>query len=352
MSQLEIITSDQAEEWNKIVKSFKNHDVYYLIDYVKAFQIHGDGEPILIFYHDHDFKAMNVTMKRDIGRSPNLVNQIPVDTYYDFTTPYGYGGFQVEGTQTKENIETLNRIYYEYCLKHSIVCEFVRFHPVLENAKLLTEMYEVIELGKTILMDLSDQELIWKNITSKNRNVIRKAQKSGVKIYWGRNRELFKDFIQIYNQTMDKDQAEDYYYFKVDFYESILNDLKDNSLIFYAQLEDEIIAMSIVMFCNQQMQYHLSASKQAYLKYAPTNLLLYEVACWGAENGFKTLHLGGGLGCKEDNLYKFKSAFNRHSEAEFSIGKKVFDKEAYMEFVEMSQKSEDKEDDYFPKYRG
>ena len=151
---------------------------------------------------------------------------------------------------------------------------------------------------------------------------------------------------------MDKDQAEDYYYFKVDFYESILNDLKDNSLIFYAQLEDEIIAMSIVMFCNQQMHYHLSASKQAYLKYAPTNLLLYEVACWGAENGFKTLHLGGGLGCKEDNLYKFKSAFNRHSEAEFSIGKKVFDKEAYMEFVEMSQKSEDKEDDYFPKYRG
>lgn len=287
MSQLEIITSNQAEEWNKIVKSFKDHDVYYLIDYAKAFQIHGDGEPVLVFYQNHNFKAINVTMKRDIGCSPNLVNKIPIDTYYDFTTPYGYGGFLVEGAQTKENMEALNHIYCEYCIKHNIICEFVRFHPVLENAKLLTEMYEVTKLGKTILMDLSNQELIWKNITSKNRNVIRKAQKIGVKIYWGRNPELYQKFITIYNQTMDKDQAEDYYYFKSDFYESLLNDLKDNSLIFYAQLEDEIIAMSIILFCNDQMHYHLSASKQVYSKYAPTNLLLYEAACWGQKMGLK-----------------------------------------------------------------
>lgn len=350
MSQLEIITSDQAEEWNKIVKSFKNHDIYYLIDYVKAFQIHGDGEPVLIFYHDHDFKAMNVTMKRDIGRSPNLVNKIPIDTYYDFTTPYGYGGFLFEGTQTKENIETLNRIYCEYCIEHNIVCEFARFHPVLENARSLTDFYEVTELGETILMDLSNQEVIWRNIISKNRNMIRKAQKSGVKIYWGRNPELFEIFTDIYNETMDKDKADSYYYFKPSFYKSVLDDLKDNSLIFYAQLENEIIAMSTILFCNQQMHYHLSASRQAYLRYAPTNLLLYEAACWGTENGFKTLHLGGGLGSCEDSLYKFKRAFNRNSDVRFSIGKKIFINKIYKELKLLNIFKNNKS--YFPEYRG
>ena len=65
----------------------------------------------------------------------------------------------------------------------------------------------------------------------------------------------------------------------------------------------------------------LVSSDREYQHFAPTNLLLYEVACWGCENGYKTFHLGGGLDSKEDSLYKFKSAFNRNSDNTFSIGR-------------------------------
>ena len=36
---------DEAEQWDAVVRSFTEWDVYYLSGYVKAFQIHGDGDP-------------------------------------------------------------------------------------------------------------------------------------------------------------------------------------------------------------------------------------------------------------------------------------------------------------------
>jgi len=142
--------------------------------------------------------------------------------------------------------------------------------------------------------------------------------------------------------------------FKKDFYNSILEDLKYNSLIFYAVFEDRIISMSIILFANKQMHYHLSATDREYRNLAPTNLLLYEAACWGIENGYKTFHLGGGLGSREDSLYQFKKGFNKNSSTYFCIGKKIFDKEKYDELIKIRKQDPyfDENKLFFPLYRG
>ena len=44
---LTVYTLEQADQWDAIVRTFKNYDVYWLSGYVKAFQLHGDGEPLL-----------------------------------------------------------------------------------------------------------------------------------------------------------------------------------------------------------------------------------------------------------------------------------------------------------------
>lgn len=46
---LEIIDIEDRFHWDEIVTGFSLYDVYYLSGYVKAFQIHGDGEPQLLF---------------------------------------------------------------------------------------------------------------------------------------------------------------------------------------------------------------------------------------------------------------------------------------------------------------
>ena len=343
---LKVYTLEQNEEWDKIVRSFIDYDVYYLSGYVKAFQLHGDGEPMLFFYQGNNSRGINVVMKRDIAKDKHFIGKIPVETYFDFATPYGYGGWLVEG---QGELEQLHKEYEEWCKQHSIVCEFVRFHPVLKNHIFSSESYEVIPLGETVAMDISDVDTIWNNIISKNRNMIRKAQKNGIKIYNGRYPEIYNVFREIYNGTMDKDNADDYYYFENPFYISIMNDLPQNSQVFYAELESKVIAAAIMLMANGRLNYHLSGSIKEYATLAPTNLLLYEAALWGCENGYKTFHLGGGVGSGEDSLFKFKRAFYKGELNRFYIGKKMFNKDRYNELVNM--RDDLKETIFFPRYR-
>lgn len=342
---LKVYKIDQAIEWDAVVYSFQTYDTYWLSGYVKAFQIHGDGEPMLFYYEDEQTRGINVVMKRDIAKSAVFEGMLPENTYFDICSPYGYGGWLVEGTQTEE----MYHAYESWCRRNGIISEFVRFHPVLENHRFCLEAYDVVPLGNTVTIDLSSPEVIWSNITSKNRNMIRKAQKNGIRIYSGRYPDIFKDFRGIYNSTMDKDNADRYYYFEDAFYESILNDLPYHAQVFYAVYEDKIIAASIMLAANGHMNYHLSGSLREYAHLAPTNLLLYEAALWGWANGCKTLYLGGGVGSGEDSLYKFKKGFYRLDDVKrFHIGKKVFIQEKYDQLVEMREPTDSS---FFPKYR-
>lgn len=277
-----------------------------------------------------------------------------IEGVFDSITPYGYGGFLLEGDTSEENVKALWAAYVDRMKEENIVDNFVRYHPVLANAVPMKTCSDVIDLGKTVAMDLTSEEVIWKNIHSKNRNMIRKAEKNDIVIKHGQGLELFDDFIKIYNATMDKDNAEAYYYFKPEFYKSIHEDLKDNYEMFWAEYEGKIIAMSIMIFANGRLNYHLSGSDLQYRNLAPSNLLLYKAAMWGMEKGMNTFHLGGGVGSGEDNLYKFKIAFNRFSDCQFSIAKHVFDNEKYDELVaeRASRDAEfDKESKFFPLYR-
>lgn len=341
---IKLIDLNHSTEWDEIVRSFTEYDVYYLSGYVKAFYIHGDGDPFLLYYMGEDFRAIYVYMRR----------RTAIDGIYDTITPYGYGGVLFEGDTNEGRLKEFWEEYIGIMKHESIVDNFVRFHPVLSNALPMTKISSVIDLGKTIALDLTSPEVIWDNIIGKNRNMIRKAEKNGVEICHGKDLSLFKDFKRIYNATMDKDHAEEYYYFEDTFYESIHRDLHENFEMFYAVYNGQIIAMSIMLFANKQMHYHLSGSVLEYRNLAPSNLLLYKAALWGCEQGFKTLHLGGGVGSGEDSLYKFKAAFNKNSDYQFSIGKQIFDQKKYDDLVRMRKESDpsfNDESQFFPLYR-
>lgn len=349
-SHIQVYTMEDADAWERCIRDFAVWDVYYLPGYAKAFQINGDGDPLLFFYEKDGKKAANVVMKRPVPVKRALTPEDEsLKEYCDFVTPYGYGGFLLDGEWQGKDRTELYRAYEDYLRQERAVAEFVRFHPGLDNAHRVEDFYEVIDLGNTVQLDTSSKEVIWQNLTSKNRNMIRKALKSGVKVYWGREPALFETFETIYNQTMDKVNADAYYYFGKEFYESILEDLKYRSLLFYAVYEGEIIAMSIILMGQTGIHYHLSASRREYQHLAPTNLILYEAACFASEQGYRTFHLGGGLGSHKDHLYSFKKQFNRGEDRVFSIGKKIYDKAVYDRLCLLNEP--DPESGFFPKYR-
>lgn len=352
---IKIITFENKSEWDKTVASFGSHDVYFFHGYVEAFMLHGDGDPILIDYESTEMRGLYVAMKRDLSVLPWTTGKFHTGMWYDLTTPYGYGGWIFEGEVTEANLRSFSSEYKNFMLENNCVSNFVRYSPVLKNAEPLKPVSRVIDLGKTIAIDLSSRDLIWNNIKSKNRNMIRKARKNGVTIeHCKPTTELMATFKQIYDEAMRCDNAVDYYFFKDSFYQSIIDSLCDNTEVFYALKDGKIIAMSIILHANGLMHYHLSGTMAEYRKYAPTNLLLYEAALWGHDNGFKLFHLGGGVGSGEDSLYKFKAAFNRNSDYQFSIGQEVFNPGVYNQLVEWRKETDpsfDCDSAYFPVYR-
>lgn len=343
-----------SDNWDDVVRGFANFDVYYLSGYARAFAAHGDGEPLLFLYEDANLRAMNVVMKRDVSRIQLLADKISVDTYFDVVTPYGYGGFLFEGYECASSVRRLDDEYSAFCKSLGIVCEFVRFHPIRSKFSALNEMYVLSVKGKTVTMNLKSKNSLFTSLDSKNRNVIRKAMKAGIEVYWGRSPDLYDRFMSMYTMTMNRANANDYYHFGKEFFKAHLDALKEHAMLFYASYRGEIIAMCLILHANGLLHYHLSASEHEYSNLSAMNLLLFEIANWGCANGYSVFHLGGGVAAQEDNLYKFKKSFNKQgNDAGFVVGTKIFCSEAYAELVALRCLSPSPQRDalFFPSYR-
>jgi len=165
---LKFFTFRQAAEWNAYVKSFPNWDVYYLCEYAISLMLHGDGEPFLICYEDAYTRMCYVVMKNDIAASPPFKNNLPPDKYFDFETPYGYGGPLVDGEFSAESYNQFAEQLNTFSEKNSIVSQFIRFHPLLGNQTLFAEVSENIYMRDTVYIDTSSEAAIFANLDSKN----------------------------------------------------------------------------------------------------------------------------------------------------------------------------------------
>lgn len=292
--------------------------------------LHGDGEPLLIEYIDEESHFCYVVMKSDISECVAFKGKLEKGKYYDFETPYGYGGPLSDSGVSEESQNRFQKEMMAYCEENKIVSQFVRFHPLLGNHEVLPTVIETRYLRDTIYIDTSSPEVIMENMDSKNRNMVRKAIKNGVSIVC-KPIDEYSEFISMYEETMLKDDADDYYTFREDYFEA-QEMLKGNAYIFYAVQEDKPIAGSIMYFNDKFIHYHLAGTHTEYRKFSPSNLLLYEVACWASERGIQKFHLGGGME-PDDSLFGFKKQFNKKGRLPFVVGRTIFDRKIYDELL-------------------
>ena len=118
---LEVIGPKYREKWNLYVKSFKQWDIYYLCEYAQSFALHGDGAPLLIYYEDEAARFCYVVMKKDIAESPLFGKKLLQGVYFDFETPYGYGGPLCDGNVPEESQKRFGEELGNYCSENHIV---------------------------------------------------------------------------------------------------------------------------------------------------------------------------------------------------------------------------------------
>lgn len=325
-------------------------DIYYNIDYCKLYE--KKNEKIEKFIYENEIgKILNIFLKRKI--------EISLDKeYYDITTPYGYGGPIILDLKDKNKKDILIQEYYEafskYCEKNNIVSEFIRFHPIYQNALDFIKIYDINFSRKTIGTNLKDYiDPVSSEFSKSAKREIKNAQKNNLSVMIIEKPENLNDFKKVYFETMARNSADSFYYFDEYYFNNLIKFLT-NSILLIQILENEEILASELYFKNGQILHaHLLGVSQRGLELNIGSLIEATAAQYGKERSYYYIHHGGGRSSDpEDGLFKYKKKFGKNTEFDFYIGKKIWNKEIYDTLVNKKEITvEEKNSNYFPLYR-
>ena len=168
--------------------------------------------------------------------------------------------------------------------------------------------------------------------------------------------EHLNAFIELYHNNMKRVGANDDYFFTDEYYRQILTSTEyesELSLCIHNETQD-IIGASMFMKKGGIVQYHLSGLSEEHFELNPIKLILDEMRIKATQEGYTYFNLGGGLGSREDSLFKFKRAFSKDFK-EFKIWKYIVNENAYNQLISQRFGADfqlnTSENDYFPAYR-
>lgn len=335
---------ENCDEWDNIVRSFPDYDVFYLAEYSKAFMQENpsNGIPFLLLYEEGNDRAINVVFRRDIAQDEKMKGRIEEGKYFDLITPYGYGGFW-------GNIKDwycLNQAYLTYCRDNHYVCEFVRFNLFSDYVnhycgEVETRTHNVI---RTLELPLDD---MWMDFKQKVRKNVNRANSYGLKIIVDANNDHLDDFLQIYYSTMERTNAEKGFFFSENFFND-LSSLNNNTIFFYVLFEDKVVSTELILYGPQNCYSYLGGTYSDYMYLRPNEFLKYEVIKWAKEKGLRNYVLGGGYG-SDDGIFQYKYAFAPNGVRDFYIGRNIFDISVYNMLV--SLRGDNVKEGFFPLYR-
>jgi len=347
MSFLQVIKGNEEQKWDEIVRSFKIYDVNYLSGYAKAFELIGEGEPLLFYFDDGRTKAVNVVFKRDIALAEPFKEKLPLETWFDLSTPYGYGGFWIEG----ENYKTVNDTYEAYCKDNGFVSEFVRFNLFSGYQPYFTGLSETHMHNVVRNLDISLEDMLM-DFENNVRRSIKKANKAGLRAEIDLMGKRLDDFLEIYYGTMERTGAKKSFFFPKVFFQKI-NEMEGNYFYIHVFYKEKVISTSLYLHETETCYAFLGGTNKDYFDLQPNYYLDYEAFKWAKNKGLKRIVLGGGYG-NNDGIYRYKKSFAPNGLCDFYIGKKIYDEEKYRKLVEIrtQEDSFDKNTLFFPAYRG
>ncbi len=144
-----------------------------------------------------------------------------------------------------------------------------------------------------IIVDLmKTEEQLWKEVSSKRRNEIRRAKKEGTEFEVKDDLNSLKECYTILQEIYSRAKLP---LLKYDFFENLYNYLKVEAKlhIFTAVFEERIIGCMLALGYEGVLYDFYAGSKSQYYKKHPNDLIPWEVFLWGKKNGYHTFDFGG-----------------------------------------------------------
>ena len=324
-----------ADAWDDLLDGLDLGDTYLRRDYVASACLLDPGRPVFLHLAGAGGDAVFAAILRDVPEARGM---------RDVTTPYGYGGPVVAGDDAPA--AEFYELYEEWCTANRVVTTFIRFHPLFGNARYAPAHVRRERLANTATWPLEPGRDLFAGMHAMHRRGCRKARAAGVDVRVEEAPERLDDFAALYEDAMRRHAAESFYFFPDAYWEALASRLRDRLLRADACYDGELVATILCLATGPWLHYHLGATSERGRELAASKLLFYETARWGQEHGFDELHLGSGLGGRENSLWQFKQRFSPHPGREFWIGKIIHDREAYLHLSGSASL-----DGYFPAYR-
>lgn len=324
-------------------------DVLFSYEYGKLNERIENGECEVINFQCEYGKVRYLFIKRKIN--------IPIKNieYFDIVSPYGYGGpLVLEWRNKKKLLLQYYDFFSRYCLEHNIVSEFIRFH-LFDNSEARKLFYgETIQQSTNIVRDFKlSLDEIWMEFDPKVRKNVKRALSKDLKINIDTEGTNLSAFLEIYYKTMERNNADNYYYFPKEYFVELNEKLKGYYAYFNVLLENKIISTELVLFSDNYVYSFLGGTIVDYYEYRPNDFLKYEIIKWCKETEKTYFILGGGYH-EDDGIYRYKKSFAPTGYANFYIGKKIHNQKIYADLVEIRSQEQNfnVNTKYFPAYRG
>lgn len=339
MTQFRVLEVDNPE-WNRLVTSAYRYDFHHTAEYHR---LENAGRSVLCVASSPDgFIAM-----------PLVIRSIPDTSYLDCTSVYGYCGPVASDLSANipESLPTFFRAsLLDFLCANRIVTAFSRLHPLIGSELLLDGLGDVLNVNKTVYIDLHtppEQQIA--AYRKSNKAEIKQLKKAGYTTVHASTDSDIDGFIDLYEETMNRVNAASRYYYSRDYYRDFIASTAFESLLLLVKINGENAAGAIFTIASDVMQYHLAGTASAFMRDRPMKLLLDEARLLANQRGLKYLHLGGGVGgSDDDSLFLFKSGFAKTT-GMFKVWRMVVDKDAYAE--RNRQAGADPGSSYFPLYR-
>jgi len=267
-----------------------------------------------------------------LKRSINELGYLLDADYFDVSGAYGYNG-PIGNAVNEDFIKEYNDQLQKELRDQNVVTEFVRYCPIPENRKYHTYP-EQIHVLDNVYVDLSvGIDRLWSDSYKKRvRHAIRKAASFGLfsEIFTGSEISLAKIELAygIYEATMQRNDADEFYYFGLDFFIKLYECMKEKLLLIFTYHEQTPVSFELVFLDGRLSYAFLGGTLSQYYHMNPNSFLMNDLFIWLIDKGFKTYSMGGGTS-KGDSLYTYKQSFSKNCDNQFHIGLKVHNPTVY-----------------------
>ncbi len=352
-----VLTAEGCDrrEWLAVFDSWSGWEAYAHPDYLSLYREEG-AKPLCAIYRCPDGQVIYPLLIRSLGAT-QFWGHDDEELYDVVSAPYGYGGPFVEGTGDKRDLVTRFFEKYEaWARSRNVVSEYLQFTPEDENelrypGEVLVRMPVVVRT-----LDLSPEE-IFSNYKKKLRWSLRAAERAGVQVEVDLTGERVNDFLDIYQQTMNRRGADPGYHMNLTFLQRFNRTLAGYYAYFFALLNGRAVSTELVTISANSIDFFRGGTLAESFPAHPNHLLKHHIILWSREKGKRVYLLGGG-NVAQDSLYQYKLSFAPRGTRPLRVGKWVLSRDRYEQLVAARRAYENARGvdwvprpGYFPEYR-